>query len=292
MSRLFAFLTGGPLLADGAWGTEIAMRGLPPGQPADLWNLERPECIAEVARSYVDAGSKVILTNTFRSNRLALEASGQAANVQRLNEAGVAISRQAAGNRARVFASIGPTGRVLITGDDDPASVAACFREQAEACRAADALLLETFSDLEEARIACDAALATGLPVILSFAFDTGKRKDRTMMGVTPEQAAKFAKEAGVDGIGANCGVGIDQAIGICRRFRAVAPGLPVWIKPNAGLPDIEDGQPVYRVTPDDFASHVPALLDAGASFIGGCCGTNPAFIRAVAVKMLQCASC
>jgi methionine synthase I (cobalamin-dependent) len=291
MSRLFSFLTGGPLLTDGAWGTELARLGLPAGQPADLWNIDHPERVAQVAQAYVDAGSRVLLTNTFRSNRIALEACGRAEEVHRLNSEGVAISRAAARNRAYVFASIGPTGRVLIAGDADPSIIAAALREQVRACTAADALLLETFSDLEEARIGADAALAIGLPVIVSFAFDTGKRKDRTMMGVTPEQAAKFAMEHGLDGIGANCGVGIEQAIGLCQRLRAVAPTLPVWIKPNAGLPVIENGEAVYRVQPEDFASHVPALLEAGASFLGGCCGTNPAFIRAAAAKMSPCAS-
>lgn len=289
MSRLFSFLTNGPLLTDGAWGTELALRGLPPGQPADLWNLHHPDRVAEVAQAYADAGSRVLLTNTFRSNRIALESSGEVGSVARINQQGVAISRNAAKDCARVFASIGPTGRVLIAGDVDPGAIRDAFREQAEACAGADALLLETFSDLEEARLACEAALATGLPVIVSFAFDTGKRKDRTMMGVTPEQAAKFALDHGLDGIGANCGVGIEQAIGLCQRLRAVAPSLPVWIKPNAGLPEIINGEPAYRVAPEDFAAHVPALLDAGASFIGGCCGSSPAFIRAAAAKMSQC---
>jgi methionine synthase I (cobalamin-dependent) len=174
-----------------------------------------------------------------------------------------------------------------------PAMVERAFRRQANVCAEAGAyaLLLETFSDREEARIALQAARGTGLPVILSFAFDSGKKKDRTMMGMTPEQAAQVALEGKADAVGANCGVGIDQAVELCRRLRAAAPALPVWIKPNAGLPVLEDGQVVYRTDPAAFAAHIPALLEAGASFVGGCCGSNPEFIRAVAARWAVCAS-
>ena len=154
----------------------------------------------------------------------------------------------------------------------------------------ADGLVIETMSDLEEAVIAVTAARACGLPVVASMVFDTGRKKDRTMMGVTPEHAAAELAAAGADVIGANCGSGIAGYVEICRRLRAAAR-LPVWIKANAGMPELVDGRPFYRMTPAEFAAFVPALLQAGASFIGGCCGTTPEFIWAVAGEISVCAS-
>ncbi|HUH62700.1 MAG TPA: homocysteine S-methyltransferase family protein, partial [Terracidiphilus sp.] len=147
----------------------------------------------------------------------------------------------------------------------------------------------ETFSELEEGLIALRAARTTGLPVVVSFAFDTGKNKDRTMTGLTPERAANTMTDAGADAVGANCGVGIEQCVGLCRRMRT-ATHLPLWMKPNAGIPEVVDGVVEYRTTAEQFASFVPALRDAGAGFIGGCCGTNPEFILAAAAALARCA--
>ncbi len=170
-----------------------------------------------------------------------------------------------------------------MTGEVGPEELARAYSEQAEALAqaGADALLVETMSDLEEARIAARAALATGLPVIVSFAFDTGRRRDRTMMGVTPEMAAAEMRAAGVDAVGANCGAGIENFVPLCARLKA-ASGLPVWIKANAGLPEWKDGRAVYAGTPEQFAAHLAPLVEAGAAFVGGCCGTTPAFVRAL----------
>jgi methionine synthase I (cobalamin-dependent) len=182
-----------------------------------------------------------------------------------------------------VFASIGPTGKMLLSGEIDSEQVSAAFvaqsRSLAEA--GADALLVETMSDIEEARLAVKAAKSTGLPAIVSFAFDSGKNKDRTMMGATPEAVAAAMAEAGADAVGANCGVGVEQAVPICRRLRA-ACDLPIWIKPNAGLPTIEGSAIRYRTSAEFFASHYAALREAGAAFLGGCCGSTPDFIRAL----------
>jgi methionine synthase I (cobalamin-dependent) len=282
--RLHELISGAPVLTDGAWGTELLRCGLAAGACPDFWNLCRPDDVAGVARSYVDAGSRVILTNTFRGNRIALDEYGLAEDTFAINRTGAAISRQAADGRARVFASMGPTGKMLAAGEIAPERVAAAFEEQAAALAegGAQALLLETMSDLAEASLALAAARKTGLPVLVSFTFDTGRNKDRTMTGVTPEQAARRMTEEGADAVGANCGVGIGEYIPICRRLRA-ATSLPIWIKANAGLPQIEDGAAVYRTGPEQFASQLPALLEAGATFVGGCCGTTPDFIRAVA---------
>jgi 5-methyltetrahydrofolate--homocysteine methyltransferase len=277
-------LVGGPVLTDGAWGTQLQDRGLQAGECPDAWNLLYPERVEEVARAYVEAGSQVILTNTFRANRLALERYGLAERTADINRAGVEISRRAAAGKALVFASIGPSGRMLVAGEITEDELVATFREQARALAeaGADAIVVETMADLTEARLAVTAALETGLPVVASMVFDSGRNKDRTMMGVTPEQAARELSAVGAHVIGANCGQGIAGYVEICRRLHA-ATDRPIWIKPNAGLPEMVEGKAIYRVTPAEFASYVPALLEAGASFVGGCCGTTPDFIRAIA---------
>jgi methionine synthase I (cobalamin-dependent) len=281
MSRLREWLANGLLITDGAWGTELQVRGLPPGTIPDTWNLTHPERVEAVARAYVEAGSQVILTNTFRANAIAMHGSTEDV-LDAINRAGVALSRHAA-VEALVFASIGPTGKMLLSGEIDSEQVTAAFAAQARSLAAAgvDALLVETMSDVEEARLAVDAARRTGLPVIVSFAFDSGKNKDRTMMGATPESVAEAMVEAGADAVGANCGVGVEQAMPICRRLRA-ACDLPIWIKPNAGLPTMEGTAVHYGTSAEFFASHYAVLRDAGASFLGGCCGTTPEFIRAL----------
>ncbi len=149
----------------------------------------------------------------------------------------------------------------------------------------ADALVVETMSDLEEAKLAVAAARATGLPVVACMVFDSGKNLDRTMMGTTPEQAAQELTAAGADVIGANCGQGIGGFLPLCQRLRA-ATDRPIWMKPNAGLPQLVEGRAVYVGTPEDFAGHIPALLKAGANFVGGCCGTSPQFISAVCHRL------
>lgn len=278
MSRLDKWLGGGLLITDGAWGTELQARGLPPGAIPDTWNITHPEKVEEVARAYAEAGSQIILTNTFRANAVAMP--GQ--DLDAINRAGVEISRRAAG-QARVFASIGPTGKMLVSGEVSRDQLSEAFAAQGKSLAAAgaDALLIETMSDIEEARLAVEAARLTGLPVVVSFAFDSGKNKDRTMMGATPEAVAAAMVEAGADGVGANCGVGVEQAVGICKRLHA-ACDLPIWIKPNAGLPTMEGASVHYATSAEFFASHYGALREAGASFLGGCCGSTPDFIRAL----------
>jgi methionine synthase I (cobalamin-dependent) len=276
-------LAGGPVVTDGAWGTQLQARGLAVGDFPDLWNLVHPDRVSEVAAAYVDAGSQVILTNTFGANRIRLHEQGAATSVAAINARGVELSRQAAGGRARVFASIGPSGKLLAAAEVTPEELRSAFAEQAKALASggADALVVETMSDLEEARLAVGAARETGLPVVACMVFDSGKNKDRTMMGNTPEQAAEALTDAGADVVGANCGQGIAGFVSICKRLKA-ATACPIWIKANAGLPLVVDGQARYTTTPDEFASYIPGLIEAGASFVGGCCGTAPEFIAAV----------
>jgi methionine synthase I (cobalamin-dependent) len=270
------------MISDGAWGTQLQARGLASGTTPDTWNLTHAENVESVARAYVEAGSQVILTNTFRANAVAMHSSTEA-ELDAINRAGVAISKRAAGKQALVFASIGPTGKILMSGEIGGEHVTAAFVAQAQSLAAAgaDALLIETMSDIEEARLAVEAARRTGLPVLASFAFDSGKNKDRTMMGATPEAVAAAMVEAGADAVGANCGVGIELSVPICKRLCA-ACDLPVWIKPNAGLPTIEGTAIHYATSAEYFASHYAALAEAGASFVGSCCGSTPDFIRAL----------
>ena len=280
-------LARGTVVTDGAWGTELQSLGLPAGEIPDLWNLARPELVERVARSYVEAGSDVILTNTFRSNRIALGACAGQVSIEGLNRAGVGISRRAARGQARVFASIGPSGTMLMIGQVDEPTLALAFREQARALAeaGADGLVVETMTDLTEARLAVDAAVATGLPVVACMVFDSGKQRDRTMMGVTVAQAAETLAAAGAHVVGANCGIGVEHALPVCRAMRA-ATTLPIWIKPNAGLPELAGGKAIYHTDAAAFAAYVPDLVAAGAGFIGACCGSTPAFVAAIRAQL------
>lgn len=284
---LIDLLSQGVVLTDGAWGTQLQARGLPPGVCPDTWNLLHPEIVEQVPRAYVDAGSRIVLTNTFRANRLALADHGVTDSVEAINRAGVEISRRAAGDRALVFASMGPSGRMLLAGTVTEEELGEAFAEQAGALAAAgaDALVVETMADLDEAKLAVMAAKSTGLPVVACMVFDSGFDRDRTMMGVTPEEAARQLTTAGADVIGGNCGQGIEGYVRICRRL-SHSTDRPIWIKANAGLPELVDGNVVYATTPDQFASFAHAIVGAGARFLGGCCGTTPDFIRALAQEL------
>lgn len=280
-------LARGPVILDGATGTQLQARGLATGECPDTWNLSHPEVVQEIARAHVEAGSEIILTNTFRANRLALGGYGLAEKTQEINRGGVEIARRAAADRATVFGSMGPSGKMLMAGEVGEAELRAAFAEQAHALAGAgvEGLALETMSDLMEARLALDAARETSLPVVVSMVFDSGKQKDQTMMGVTPEQAAKELTAAGADVVGANCGRSVASFVSVCRRLHA-ATDRPIWIKPNAGLPEWVDGKIVYPTTPRTFSGFAPALVEAGASFLGGCCGTTPEYIRAIKEEM------
>ncbi len=286
-ATLEKLLSDGPVVTDGAWGTQLQSRGLPVGACPDAWNLTRAEAVEDVARAYVDAGSRVILTNTFGANRFILVRHDLATRVTEINRAGVEISRRAVGGRAKVFASMGPSGVMLMMGEASEDDLRAGFSEQARAMAeaGADAIVVETMSDPAEARLAVAAAKMTGLPVIACMTFDSGSKLDRTMMGTTPEQASEQLLQSGADVIGSNCGQGIAGFVEICRRLQA-ASGRAVWVKANAGLPEMRDGKTHYAQTAEEFAAYVPQLVSAGAGFIGGCCGTSPDFIRAVCGKL------
>ena len=287
MHPLIQKLLPGPIITDGAWGTQLQAQGLGAGECPDVWNLTHPDRVESVARAYVEAGSQVILTNTFGATRSRLADHGLSDKTSAINTAGVEISKRAAGSRALVFASMGPAGKMLAMGDTTLEELSSIYEEQAIAlARAgADALLLETFADLEEVALAIAVCKKTGQPVIASLVFDSGAQRDRTMMGATTEEAVAALTAAGADVIGANCGRGIDGYIVITKRLRA-GTTLPLWIKANAGLPEIVAGQTVYPAVPEFFADKAQEVIAAGATFIGGCCGTSPSFIAAIAKKL------
>jgi 5-methyltetrahydrofolate--homocysteine methyltransferase len=292
MTELFAQYAAAVTVTDGAWGTQLQKQSLPAGACPDLWNLENPAAVEAVAREYVQAGSQIILTNTFRSNRFALEHWQLGDQAAKLAEVGAAISRKVAGNSARVFGSMAPTGKIVMMGDTPKEDIYAAFAEQAKALArgGVDAILCETFTELEEALLAARAAREnTALPVLVSLTFDSGPDRAATMMGNSPADLAKAARELGLSAVGANCGAGPDNLVKVARLFRQ-ATDLPILVKPNAGLPVIRDGQTVFPLAPAQFAAFVPELVAAGANFIGGCCGTTPDHIRAVqaAVKSLK----
>ena len=282
-------LNNRPVIIDGAWGTELQKQGLKPGESPEALNLERPEIVEAVAASYVAAGSQIIITNTFGGTRFTLESHGLADKVVEVNRIGAELSKRAAGNKALVFASVGPSGKMLMMGDVTEEELLSAFSEQAQALLAggADGLVIETMSDLEEAKIALKACKATGLPVVASMVYDAGTDFDRTMMGVTVEQATTELTEAGADVIGSNCGQGIEGFVNLCKNMKANTD-LPIWIKGNAGLPEMIEGTFVYKTTPEEFCASAQPLLDAGADFIGGCCGTSPEFIRTLKTTLAK----
>lgn len=275
-----------PKVSDGAWGTQLDLLGCPAGYCREEWNVSHPDLVLKVASSYVQAGSDVILSNTFSANPFTLEKHGYGDKVQAFNEAGARISKQAAGDSVWVFASVGPSGKMLITEEVTEDELYTAYLAQAKALAAggADAIVCETFADLQEMLVAVRAVKAAGLPVVASMTYDTGPEL-RTMMGVAAGDAAEQLGVAGADAIGCNCGVGMDGYIKVAGTMRQHTD-LPIWVKPNAGLPEVQGGQTIYRETPDDFAGKIGQLLTAGANFVGGCCGTTPDHIRMVAAAV------
>jgi len=270
---------------DGAWGTEFQKLALPAGAAPELWNSENPEAVATVARGYVEAGSDVILTNTFGANRIVLASAKPANPAAQLAEKGAAISRRVAGEGVKVFGSIGPTGKIVMMGEADEEEIAGAFEEAAAALQrgGVDAIVLETFNELAEIEIALRAVKrACDLPVVACMTFASGPEKTATMMGNTPADLAALAEAAAADAVGANCGVGPENYVRVAELL-AEATDLPIWIKPNAGMPQVTpSGQTVFPMGPEEFASHVPKLIAAGANFVGGCCGTTPEHVRAI----------
>ncbi len=277
------------LVSDGAWGTELALRGMPAGIAPESWNLEKPEEVRAVAAGYVEAGADIVLTNSFGGTSFKLAKGNYADRLVEANRRAAEISREAAGDRALVFASLGPTGEFMTPlGTLSETEMVEVFAEQVRALVGGepDGLVLETMTDLGETRAALKAALDNSdLPVVTCLTFDKGLAGYATMMGVKPEQAAAELSTAGASAVGANCGAGVENMIEIVELMKP-ATNLPLWAKANAGLPVLENGKTVFKQTAADFAAAAPGLVEAGARIVGGCCGTTPEHIRALCAAL------
>ncbi len=280
-------------VTDGVYGTVLPAKGLlNAAQCGELLNADNPAAVEAVARSYVEAGADVIMTNSLMAHRFGLEPYGAADRAAELAEAAAAIARKAvAGTDVKVFGSFGSTGKIVMMSEVSAEEFFAAFAATAGALArgGADAIVLETFNELAEAEIALKAVKSVcDLPVVVSMAFAFGPDKSATMMGETPADLAAMAAANGADAIGANCGVGPGEYVQVAQMLRA-ATDLPVWIKPNAGLPEVTDGVTTFPMGSEEFASFVPQLISAGANFIGGCCGCGPEHIRAIRKAFAAC---
>ncbi len=290
MESILSYLRSGRiLLSDGAWGTMLQDRGLESGACPELWNLTRPDFVAQVAAAYISAGSQIILTNTFGASPYKLDNYGLRDKTKEINTQGVMISKQAAGDNVYVAASVGPTGKFLQPlGQVSENEMLDAFCEQisGQAEGGADAILIETMSDIGEALIAVKAAQqVTSLPIMVTMTFEKGKQGYRTMMGVDIKRSVDVLSEAGVSVFGTNCGNGIEQVIEIITEIRRYTL-KPLIAHPNAGLPRLEGDRTIFDQKPDAMASYVPDLIQSGAQIIGGCCGTTPDYIKAMAEQI------
>jgi 5-methyltetrahydrofolate--homocysteine methyltransferase len=255
------------------------------------WNLLHPDRVKEVHSAYIDAGADAILTNSLLGNRWCLERYGLGEKVLDLNSAAVKVARAAAGEERYVLGDVGPTAELVHPlGTKKQEEFVEVFREQVfTLAEGVDGIAIQTMTALEELVAAVRAAKETGLPVIASMSFTPDRGKGyRTIFGIGIEQMVRALEEEGADALGTNCGtVGITEMVEIVRQMRALTT-LPILAEPNAGRPRIEGEKTVFDHTPQDMAEHVPALVEAGANIIGGCCGTTPRHIRAFAEKIRQ----
>ncbi len=272
-------------ITDGVYGTELQKQGLVSSGCTELLNVANAPAIEAIARSYVQAGSDVIMTNSLGANRFVLEAYDAAERATEIAEIATRLARQAGENSdVKIFGSFGSTGKVVMMGDVPEQQIREAFQETVQGLvrGGAEAIVLETFNELAEARIAIQAIQdVCALPVVVSMVFAFGPNQAATMMGETPADLARMAEECGADAVGANCGLGPDSYIEVTRQLRA-ATELPIWIKPNAGLPVVHEGHTTFPLQPEEFASFAPKLIEAGANFLGGCCGCGPDHIRAL----------
>ena len=285
-----------PLVGDGAMGTQLMLAGLEQGACGEEWNLTHPDLVLGIQRRYAEAGSDCILTNTFGGSRITLNRHSAGDKVAAINRAAVGIARQAfAGGPGFVIGDIGPFGGLLEPyGEFAEADVRAAFDEQAlalvDAC--VDAIIIETQTSLEELLLGIEAAKKAGAACVIgSMAYDVtlDGANFRTMMGVTPEKAARFMEDHGADIVALNCGTGMDmeRARQAVVRYKRVT-GLPVMVQPNAGRPKLVDMKVTYDETPEQMMTGVAPLLAAGASIVGACCGSTPEHIKAFREAMDQ----
>ncbi|MDP2994229.1 MAG: bifunctional homocysteine S-methyltransferase/methylenetetrahydrofolate reductase [Anaerolineales bacterium] len=284
--KFFDHLAKGTLLADGAMGTMLNARGISFEKCFDELNLTNPAVVAEVHREYIEAGAQIILTNTFSANRFKLKKHGLADKLEEINRAGVELAKRVAAASFKdvlIAGDVGPLGvRLAPFGRVQPEQARAAFAEQISAlCSAgADLIVIETMNDLYEAREAVHAAKDTCTrPVVVSATFT---RDDRTILGDSPEKAAHVLTESGANVIGVNCSGGPTQLLRILKLMRQAAPQMKFWVKPNAGWPEQVSGRIMYPADPEYLGDYALSFRAAGASFVGGCCGTTPAHIASM----------
>jgi 5-methyltetrahydrofolate--homocysteine methyltransferase len=287
--RLAALLDGGgPVLADGAMGTMLFEAGLQFGDPPEIWNLAHPDVVRGVHRGYIDAGARILLTNTFGGNRFRLGLSGHEERVDELNRTAAILLRSevdAAGGLAIVAGDIGPSGLIMSPlGTLEHDEAVAGFAEQAASLAAGgvDCMWIETMSDLAEITAAIEGVRAADptMPIIATMTFDT---RGHTMMGVAPEQAAAALTELGVQALGGNCGNGPDELIPVIAKMHAARPDARLVAKSNVGMPQLVDGRAVYIADPSMMAACALEMRAAGATVIGACCGSTPLHLHAMA---------
>ena len=278
------------LVGDGAMGTQLMLSGLAQGACGEAWNLRHPDRVLAIQRRYVEAGADCLITNTFGASRIMLRRHSHEPELAEINRAGARIAREAFGSRPGfVLGDIGPLGAILEPyGDLSEQEARAALEEQAAALVSAgvDAIIIETQTALEELGLAIDAAKAAGAPcVIASLAYDLSLDQTfyKTMMGISPEQAAEFVGERGAHFMALNCGTGMDMtgAAMVTRIYRAHC-ALPIMVQPNAGVPVLENMKAVYKQLPADLARAVPEVLAAGAGIVGSCCGSTPEHTREI----------
>lgn len=278
-----------PILGDGAMGTQLMLAGLEQGNCGEKWNLTHPERVLAIQRRYVDAGSECLITNTFGGSRIMLTRHGEGDRVREINQAGVAIAREAlAGRAGYVLGDIGPFGGLMAPfGEFTEDQVRSAFEEQAAALvdAGADAIIVETQTSLEELLLGIEAAKKAGAPCIIgSMAYDVTLDGStfRTMMGIDPERAAEFMEEHGAHVVALNCGTGMEmeRARDAVERYKRVT-SLPVMVQPNAGKPRLENMKVIYDESPEQMVKGLVPLLQAGANVVGACCGSTPEHIRA-----------
>ncbi len=278
---------GETLISDGGAGTYLQRHGLEPGGCPEALNAANPDVVRRMAREYFAAGADMALTNSFGGSRFMLGKYGVGERASELNRLAAQHARSQAPPGCHVVGSVGPTGEFLAPlGELSPAEMLDAFQEQVDALvdGGVDAIVVETMTALEEARLAVQAARRhSGLTVMATMTFDKGPRGFFTMMGVTPQQAVSELQDAGTHIVGANCGNGIDVMLELARELRAATDGA-LLVHCNAGIPAVRRGEIVYPESPEYMAGRFRALADElGVNIVGGCCGTGPSHIRAIA---------